>query len=246
MSAYTDITFPARALQCPSVQAALQDEGYAAAVLDGQLTLARVEGNTSYGQFEPLELALSQGGFPWDRFAEDPGDGTKDTCTMTYFRPATPEGSEQRTWVPVTRTSRQPLVAVDRLDSLLRHHTTPSSRPDMDTLRREIGLPPSSLTAWEMTHSSNTPSGDGYDSLPALLHRTMDRYASYVRRAPSIDKSWQPERGATVDGVLLAANALALEFGGDCVEGLLVLVGTALDRLDFDATQAARLLGGHA
>ena len=106
-----------------------------------------LEGRPSGGEFEEIETVLRHSGIACDRFCEDTGDGSVDTCIREVFRPAGEQPGHEAT-MPVTRCD-VPVLSLDVWDPLA---GAPGGAVAWATVQRHLGLPADSVADWVAQH----------------------------------------------------------------------------------------------
>ena len=145
---YTRLSLPTWALALPTiarvVQAADSPIHETKPQTDGTTTLA---GLSRDGEFLDIEAVLKVRGIAFDCFAEDPGDGSVETCIRRVFRP-NEGGPAHEAEVPVTRAD-VPVLPLDVWDALA---GTPAGFVTWEAVQRHLGLPADTVAAWAAQH----------------------------------------------------------------------------------------------
>lgn len=106
-----------------------------------------LEGRPHGGEFLDLEAVLKVRGIAFDCFAEDPGDGSVETCIRRVFRP-NEGGPTHEAEVPVTRAD-VPVLPLDVWDALA---GTPGGPVAWAAVQQRLGLPADTVAEWAARH----------------------------------------------------------------------------------------------
>lgn len=150
---YTRLTLPTWALSLPAIAQAVHAGDSPIQEVkpqgDGTTMLA---GLSRDGEFSEIEDALKDVGIAFDGFAEDPGDGSVETCIRRVFRP-TAGGPPHEATIPVTRAD-VPVLPLDVWDTLA---GSPGGSVTWAAVQQHLGLPADSIAAWSRQHAPASP-----------------------------------------------------------------------------------------